>query len=1219
MFIPSQWVLRKNAMTTAQADRYARLTEQFRNGLRHVRGMGNLLNEAVTRSVLIAPTLETLGYSPFYRIPEYQEQGNTPDEICYLRPVHDNPGEAAIILEAKSYGTSFDKTPSGIRADSPDRQIKRYLSQHRASGPNTIGVLTDGIRWRIYRRSKDINNNDLETHEEYNFQELDSPKQQALTEFAPPVENSLTNLVELLARDQIEYRTVRHRVPKRNLADILFEAIIANPQPENILKHLLDEQDTTPQANLPQANLNEDVTLQGKRKDTHDNDWQDYAYAKSVAITTDNPALMQDVGHYAVIAAVQYKHDASNVGLSRADAALCARTFAGADLSRTAITFPYIIAPDGNIEARFAVASGNQVNMTVAFDPKLPSPSARTAINELLRTLRSADDALPADKLLEPLEVAPLRQKFYREVAKWTGDLQRGKDLTVRQAILRHLIRVIFTWILKEENIVPPELFEQAFVRVNYGNDEDKYHKEVLRFLFHQRLNIPRDMRSPHGIDTIEDAMLPTPFLNGSLFAEHADDDLLDIPASQYWNTDADNPGLFTILSRYHWTTDEHRPGESEQTLDPELLSNLFERLITPTREGTQPPLRQPKGTYYTPADVADEMVKDALAAAVRDYAPQSVSEWELLDLFGESDAEPPQMTDTQREILAERIKQLRIFDPAVGSGEFLFSMLLALQRALAKLEPDKHSATTDIIKRQLSGQDIQPLAVQIARLRLFIAIIAARKNSIDNDEPLPNLEARIVCADTLQTSADPQWRPDRPGRFDTANPELIRALTELADNRAKWFAAHTEQDKQLVLTEDARLRDRLRILLQNESEFASPELIGFAESPLYNINPEPARTDARLLFYENPWRGFDIVIGNPPYEALNKSMTREQVNAHKTNKRYQTTNVGDLYSLFCETALALANPDGGVITMVVPLSIAFGQRQRSLRRVFEHSCSEINLRHYDNIPDTIFNGTPTLKTWKNRQRASIFTAIIKDGMPVIKSTGLQGWLTSEREECLAQRRVANQLKISSSMDNRVASQWLRIPTKEVGAMAKVICEQSRSVMSFEYKPSDEDAVQGELIAFPQTAYQFIGVIPAGTVSPRRETLVRVKDNDILRLIMATLNGHVGYAWWWMVGDGFHVKPIADHGTLTIPNIWVENRKTAIDMGQKLIDAIPDCITEKLNAGTLWQNVNFHLKPELIEELDRLHLEALGFTGAKQDKLLSHLRIMRSSSSWKFD
>ena len=1192
-------------------ERYSRLTEQFRAGIRHFRGLDNLLNEAVTRSVLISPILETLGYTPTHRLPEYQEQGNTPDETCYLRPVDSHAGAAAIILEAKQWGTSFDAAaPGAARADSPDRQIQRYLQQHIASGPNTIGVLTDGVRWRIYRRTGDANSNDIEFLVEHDFRHFDAMAQATLTELEPQIQDSLADLFDRLARERIEYRTVRRRLlaPEPNLADILFEAVIANPQPERILKHLLNEQDA-----IVQTDLSEDVTLQGKRKDTHDNDWTEYAYSKSVAITTNNPTLSEEFEPRTVLAVTQYKYDDSYPDLSRADTALCARIFANSDLSNTAVVFAYTKALDGNMEARLAVAVGNQVNMTVSFDPKLPSPSARSAINELLRTLRETDTSLRADKLLEPLEVAPLRQRFYGEIAQWTGNLQEGKNLAERQAILRHLIRVIFTWILKEENIIPPELFEQAFIRVNYGDDSDKYHDDVLRFLFHQRLNVPRDVREPHDITNINEAMMSVPFLNGSMFAEHADDGLIDIPTSQYWNTDTDGPGLFTILSRYHWTTDEHRPGESEQTLDPELLSNLFERLITPTREGSQPPLRQPKGTYYTPADVADEMVKDALAAAVRDYAPQSVTESELLDLFGESDIEPPQMTDTQREMLANRVKQLRIFDPAVGSGEFLFSMLLALQRGLSKLEPDKHNTSTDIIKRQLAGQDIQPLAVQIARLRLFIAIIAARKNSLAQDEPLPNLEARIVCADTLETFADPDWRPDRPGRLDTANPELISALTELADNRAQWFAAHTEQDKQLVLTEDAALRDRLKILLQQQSDFASPELIGFAESPLYDVNPEPAHTDSRLLFYDNPWRGFDIVIGNPPYETLNKSKTREQINALKMNKRYQTTNVGDLYSLFCETALSLANPEGGVVTMIVPLSLAFGRRQRTLRMAFESVCREINLRHYDIRPDTIFNASPTVRTPSNSQRASMITALLWKQRTVIRSTGLQRWPSSERDVCLMQHLTTEVPRIGQDKSPRIASQWPRISTNEIAGMVRTIMSQKTTIESLAYVGDG-----GSTIAFPKTARYFISSIPIGAVFPRNENHFTVADEDTLSLLVAALNGHIAYGWWRVYGDGFHVNSY-ELTSLTIPDAWMENSQSAIDIGRRLIDAIQDCIIETPNRGTIWRNVDFRGKPDLIEELDRLHLEALGFTDAKQDKLLKHLRIMRSSSSWKYD
>ena len=1224
-----------NPAPTAAVDAVA---VALRDGMRSAADRGSLLNEASTLSLLIRPALAALGYPATHRVPEYGRERNRLDEACFLHAVTAAPGYAAVIVEAKQPGIDFDRTPAGSgRYSSPDRQIQRYLKQHIASGPDTIGVLTDGIKWRIYRRSANPTAPDVEFVTEYNFQPLSQVEQSALPTLAPAIREQLAALVERLARPNIAYRTVPGgpRQPAANPADALFAAIAASRQPAPILRALLNEPDAVVQSDLLAA-----VNLQGVRKDAHDSDWANYAYAPGVAIQSDKPDL---AGNQAIIAAVQYKDDAGR-GLSRPDAALCARAFASAGAANAAAVCVYAETADGALEARLAVSAGGQVNMTAAFDPTLPSPSARAAIAQLLPLLQTTGDGqgdgagagpgLTAERLLAPLEAASLRQQFYREVAQWTGRMQDGKDRPQRQAVLRHLVRVMFAWILKEENIIPPELFERAFAAAHL-DDLGAYHRQVLAYLFHQRLNVQAEQRDEHPVAAIQSAMDETPFLNGSLFAVHHDDEALDIGPADYWNADAETPGLFTILSRYHWTMDEHRPGESEQTLDPELLSNLFERLITPTEEGRAPPLRQPQGTYYTPADVADEMVKDALSAAVRDAAPPAVSDAQLLELFGTADAPRPSLTSDEQTRLAARIRELRIFDPAVGSGEFLFSALLALQRALGKLEASDDAANpaadhaiddnladditaAGIIRRQLAGQDIHPLAVQIARLRLFIAITAANRPAPGSEPinaPLPNLEARIVCADTLATVADPQWRPDQPGRLDTADPQLIAALTAVAENRAQWFDAHTEDRKQELLTADQERRDRLTQLLSGMGDLATPELTKFAETPLYN--PTPAQTDARLLFYENPWRGFDVVIGNPPYEALSKSMdaaARRRLAADK-GKRYQTTNVGDLYSLFCETALTLAKPDGGIVTLVVPLSITFGQAQRSLRSAFENGCRAINLRHYDNIPDTIFNGSPTLKTWKNRQRASILTAIRGDAAPTIRTTGLQGWPVAERELCLAQRNTTELLRLGAEVDRRVAGQWLRIPSKPVAEMVEAIAAQQHTVMSYFEKPDSNSSDDGEWLAFPQTAYQFIGVIPAGSVSPRRETTFRVKDKDTLRLLMAMLNGHVGYAWWWVVGDGFHVKPIADHGTLTVPNICSKNPKPAIELGQRLIDAIPECITEKKNSGTVWQNVNFHLKPSLIEELDRLHLAALGLPA---EPLLRHLRIMRSSSSWDY-
>ena len=1186
-----------STMTSAAHHTADALATALREGLRHIADRGPLLNEASTLSLLIRPALNALGYPATHRIPEYGEQRNRLDEACFLNSVTAAPGYAAVIVEAKQPGIDFDRTPAGQgRYGSPDRQIQRYLKQHIASGPDTIGVLTDGIKWRIYRRVANPTAPDVEFVTEYNFQALAQAGQAALSTLEPAIGEQLAELIDRLARPNIAYRTVPGRVAApANLADELFAAVAQNRQPEHILRQLLNE----PNAVI-QSNLAADVGLQGVRKDAHDNDWLDYAYAAGVAIQSDKPDL---AGSRTTIAAVRYKAAAGR-GLSRPDTALCARTFASAGPANAAAVFVYSETPDGELEARLAVSAGGQVNMTAAFDPTLPAPSARAAIASLLQLLHSPGDGLTPDRLLAPLEAASLRQQFYREVAQWTGRMQQGKSRPQRQAVLRHLVRVMFAWILKEENIIPPELFEQAFA-VAHLDDAGTYHRSVLAFLFHQRLNVPVERRDEHPIAAIQQAMEQTPFLNGSLFAEHSDDDALDIAPAEYWNADEKEPGLFTILSRYHWTMDEHRPGESEQTLDPELLSNLFERLITPTEEGSEPPLRQPQGTYYTPADVADEMVKDALSSAVRDYAPARVSDAQLLALFGSADAPRPQLELEEAAQLAARIKELRIFDPAVGSGEFLFSALLALQRALGKLEPDAANPAAGIIRRQLAGQDINPLAVQITRLRLFIAITAARRNAPGN-EPLPNLEARIVCADTLATVADPQWRPDRPGRLDTADPELIAALTAVAENRAQWFDAYTEERKQFLLARDCELRDQLSLLLQSKGELASPELAAFAAAPLFNINPTPAPTDARLLFYENPWRGFDVVISNPPYEKLSKSMTRKQIDALKKDKGYQSTNAGDLYTLFCETALALAKPDNGVVTLIVPFSISFGHQQMSLRNQFHEGCREIGLRHYNVRPDTIFNASPTVKTPSNSQRATVLTAVVSEsGNTIVKSTGLQRWPSQERGLCLHQRNALILPTLRGNVDARIARQWARIPTPEVSEMMQTVIRQKHTIGSYHRRA-------GVNLAFPLTAGYFVSSIPAGAVASRSESVFTVKDDDVLRLVMAVLNGHIGFGWWWVFGDGFHVNHLT---TLTIPDAWASNPYPAIALGQRLIDAMPDCEVDMKYKGKVWRNVNFHRKPDLIEELDRLHIAALGLP---VEPLLTHLRIMRSSSSWDY-
>ena len=1158
-------------------------------------------SEAEARQLLINPVLSAIGYTDYYRRPEMGAGRNRPDEVCYTTEEIDDGSPAALIVEAKPPGGDFDKARGGLTTDSPNRQIQRYLRQHPASGPNTIGVLTDGVRWRIYERAGSASS-DVRFLREYDFgtlaSEADAPQ------MLPTPPDDLREFVDRLCRECIlEQIGKPHRPPKLRLADQLLSLFeIGIPEPHDVLPHLLGGRMTETHDDLA-----DHLSLDGVRQDASEQDWDAYSYALGAPLQPAQADRLIPEPLQTATAVVRFAPETES--LSRADTALCARTFARVSSARVSVLFAYTATNDGATEARLAVCANGRVNMTAPFDPSLPTPSARAAAESVLGLL-AQPEALAPERLLAPLEVAPLRQQFYADVSAWTKRLAAGKDAVQREAVLRHLIRVMFAWILKETELIPTELFEQGFVSATTRN-VDSYHNEFLRFLFHERLNLEEDKRRVHSDPIVNEVMDAAPFLNGSLFQEQEGDDALDIPASAYWNVDPQTPGLFTLFSRYHWTTDEHRPGESDQTLDPELLSNLFERLILPIESGETLD-RQPRGTYYTPADVTAEMVKDALAAATRSHASDSVTDEALRDLFGDQSAPLPAMTPAEQRRLTERIHALRIFDPAVGSGAFLFACLTALQTALQKLEPDSPEPTPGIIKNQLYGQDIHPLAAQITRLRLFIALKAADRDA-GRKAPLPNLEARIVCADTLETRADPAWRPDHPEGFATADPEIRGALTAVAENRSAWLDAHSESDKQTVLQRDELLRGNLHLLLDKMGALASPELRAFAATPILPLPSHPAeakvaRTDARLLFYENPWRGFDIVIGNPPYEALKESMDTGRVKLLKSEKDYRTTNCGDLYPPFCEVALALAKPDGGVVTMIVPLSIAFGQRQRTMRDVFEGRCASISLRHYDNRPDTIFSMSPTVKSPENRQRATIVTAIRGNDAAVTRTTGIQRWHANERHLCLPQRQTAPVPQRRMNVDERIAKQWPRTPTPAVAEMVANVFKQEKTV-------TDYLAGVGLRIAIPKTAYRFLSILPEGAVSPRSETMFTVADDATCNLILAALNGSAAHGWWAIFGDSFHVN-LHEMTSFAVPDKWVATPQPAIELGERLKAAIPRCIVENEQQGGIWRNVDFHTyAPDLIAEIDRLYIEALGLP---VEPLLSHLRIMRSNRSWDF-
>ena len=1207
--------------------------EQLHRNHQALRGQENY-TEADTIDFLILPLLDFWGYPTLHRRREHQHKGNRIDITLYDSPAPRPPrSQARAIIEAKPLGTDLSGR-NKARANRPKEQLHRYLEDTPESQPGTYGILTDGNVWHILRRNAAGVN---ELIHEYRL----------LTDDIKSCIAALQEIRDLLSSQQTLH-VFQPKTPtsKYQKAQALCNAVAEGKSPAEILRLITDQR------------ISQDLTgaaaLTGKARHAHNTHWDQYAFAPAGRIKVDQG----DTDHEALCAAVLQANPAKDENdeiLRREDVAVAAAAFAITAATKMALVL--MIQPDQHdepVSARLAVHHQGHTGMTAEFNPALPSP-------QILKTLQGTLDALNAKqtiasgKLADLVAAKGIRQEFYKKVARWTlrqyeqaeGSPEQRK--IHRETVLRHLIRSIFTWILKEDSKLPLELFDEAFKR---DHAEGQYHSQILTWLFHERLNKPPNDRIKHEIPALQATMQEVRFLNGSLFARHKHDAALQLSDADYFSMDSDNPGLFAIFSEYDWTANEHSVHSSDQAIDPEVLSSMFENLIAVTEQENINSNKMPAGTYYTPADVATEMVKDALVAAVKKQTPTGWNEQDLLNLFSEKYESLPDTTEAEKNLLRSRLQELTIFDPACGSGQFPFLMALTLRESMKYLgaTENEETLTRTIITRQLFAQDINPMAVQIARLRLFIAIIAAEggdqisepalgtgsrnrlsepalgtgsrnrlsepalgtgsRNRLSEPAPLPNLEAKILCANTLATVANPLWQPFKQSGLQSST--IQNPLEKLTNLRAKWQYAHDEVSKDNLRAEDQNIRQQLQTAIKDG--IPTTETEAFAEHPLLNPEAPPAQTDPRLLFYQPSWKGFDIIIGNPPYEEPSKSLSTAEIKSLQ-NKEYQTTGSKNLYTLLCEAALSLAKPQGGVVTLVTPLSIAFGQQQKTLRSIFENRCQEINLRHYDNIPDAIFNGSPVLKTWKNRQRATIITGILGQGKPVIQSSGLQSWRTSERQQCLTQRQKTIVPTLSKRTTERIASQWLRTPTPQIAELVEVISQQKRTVTNYAHKGTDTDLT---LLAWPQTAYQFIGVIPAGTVQPRLENTIEVKDMNDLRMLMAVTNSHIGFAWWWIVGDGFILKHKADHGNLTVPDAYVAKPSDAIAIGQKLIEAIPQCTTSKKNAGTNWKNVNFHLNPNLMKEVDHLHLEALGYNGSQKDKLLKQLKIMRSSSSYAF-
>ncbi len=588
----------------------------------------------------------------------------------------------------------------------------------------------------------------------------------------------------------------------------------------------------------------------------------------------------------------------------------------------------------------------------------------RTACTQLLALAKRKN--LTASKIQDAFAVEPLNKEFYKDIENWytkaVDTVKYSNDLGengVEQSLIRFLTRILFCWFLREKGLIDGDIFKQDIVEkfVKLDADNSSYYKAVLQNLFFATLNQKRSERqfsqksrttrtvtNLYRYNTLfsdADGFIGTyfkdiPFLNGGLFEcldYESETEKTHLNNAKVIRIDVftDNPrenslyfpndillgegGLFAIFNRYQFTIEESSPLDVNVALDPELLGRIFENLLASYNSETQQSARKGTGSFYTPRDVVQYMIR----ASLRQYfLNQGMDTSDIDKLYNEK-----RPNNAHR--FKDAIKKIKVFDPACGSGAFPMGVLSELVHFLEILDPDNvewktaaYSRKLRLLQNGIYGVDIQPIATQITKLRFFISLLVDQiPDRTDDDNfgilPLPNLEAKFIVADSLIQLDKPEKYDDKGNIQPTFKDEKLDNLEkELLAIQKKFFFAGSLDAKRKCKIEDKQKRQQMAIELR-KSGWNRENVEKIVNWDLYNQNASADWFDMEWMFGITD--GFDIVIGNPPYIQLQK-------NGGALGEKYKAVgyksfaSTGDIYALFYERGHQILS-DKGVLCYI--------------------------------------------------------------------------------------------------------------------------------------------------------------------------------------------------------------------------------------------------------------------------------------------------------------
>lgn len=621
------------------------------------------------------------------------------------------------------------------------------------------------------------------------------------------------------------------------------------------------------------------------------------------------------------------------------------RVAEGSDVRRKRVGLRKLIAPYVKYDVDAAIAvfdDGRHWRLSYICDMKEGATSAKrfsyvlgdqqgqynTPVHRLL-DLGKLVSHLCLKNIFEAFSVETLSDEFFdeyhRHYDRIVAELGRQGNTGARyhDYVKKMMGRIVFLHFLQKKGwLNGNQYFLSELFFKQPRNRKSDFLEQVLEPLFFGIFNTETEKRKSlfarRGWDiSLLDEWETLPYLNGGLFEEDEVDKLnIKLPTSLFEN-------LFNFLASYNFTVDENDPDDAEIGIDPEMLGKIFESLLEDNKA---------KGAFYTPKEIVHYMCKESLIAYL-----SSIVDGELADAVRQfvEHHELPEVLEPCREAIDTALREVKICDPAIGSGAFPMGLLNELWRCREAIEGDSMERVElkkEIIENNVYGVDIEKGAIDIARLRFWLSIVV----DAEKPEPLPNFDYKFMQGNSLIESYKGIDLSRISNRLRGGQSKSTQLLLGLDSDLSRKNLQRLLRDYFSVT--DHRQKASMRQAVNDEVKHLIEDFIGGTASDLAKLDPS-ANQD---FFLWHTWfkdifdkGGFDIVIGNPPYVV---------VEANGKYYKYETEPCYDLYAYFFERAVKLLN-NNGILSFITSSLYVKGLKYNTLRIFLQNNTSLIAFR----------------------------------------------------------------------------------------------------------------------------------------------------------------------------------------------------------------------------------------------------------------------------------